>query len=254
MNLHVETRGAGTDIVMLHGWGMHSGIWEDFADALARHYRVTTIDLPGHGRSASLPTPYDLAHVARDVAAHLPASAHVLGWSLGGMIAQQIAFTTPVKVKSLTLVAASPQFVRSDDWPHATPETTLEQFAQALHQDYRATLNRFLALEVQSSDTAREELRTLRQRAFAHGEPRFDALSGGLDILRNENLRPRFAASTIPRLALLGRRDGLVPAAVADDLRQLHPATHVHVVDGAAHAPFLTRPDECVAVIREFLQ
>ncbi len=254
MTLYTETRGAGAHLVLLHGWGMHSGIWGDFAERLARHYRITCVDLPGHGRSTDVLDVYDLEHLAPAVVDKLDGAVHVLGWSLGGMIAQHLAFTRPEKVKSLVLIAASPQFTSSEDWPHATPRSTLEQFARELQDDYRATLNRFLALEVQSSETARDELRLLRQRVFACGEPQFDALRGGLDVLRKDNLRASYAASNVRRLVILGRRDGLVPAGVSNDLVALHPETRIHVVEGAAHAPFLTRPDECATVIQEFLQ
>ena len=49
--IHTETYGLGKPIVLVHGWAMHSGIWRLFARELAKHYQVTLIDLPGHGRS-----------------------------------------------------------------------------------------------------------------------------------------------------------------------------------------------------------
>ena len=51
MSLHVEYEGAGPDLVLLHGWAMHSGIWRDVRERLARHFRLHLVDLPGHGRS-----------------------------------------------------------------------------------------------------------------------------------------------------------------------------------------------------------
>ena len=54
MKLYTETLGAGPDLVLLHGWGLHAGVWESTAAELAKSWRVTLVDLPGHGRS---PTP-----------------------------------------------------------------------------------------------------------------------------------------------------------------------------------------------------
>ncbi len=253
MNLYVETFGAGPDLVMVHGWGMHSGVWSEFAQHLAQHHRVTLIDLPGHGRSSTFPDPYTLALVAQAVLACAPPRAHWLGWSLGGLIAQQVAHFAPQRVAKLVLLASSPQFLRGADWPHAMDPEVLAQFATELQRDYRATVLRFLALEVQGSAAARDELRALRERVFAHGEPQGAALSGALHILRDSNLRAQFASLSQPVLLLLGAQDRLVPAGVAPDITRLLPHAVQHVIAGAGHAPFLSQPALCAQRVTEFL-
>ncbi len=251
--MHVESFGIGPALVMLHGWGMHSGVWGGFAQRLAQHYRVTLIDLPGHGRSTTFPTPYTLATVAHAVLAHAPPSAYWLGWSLGGLIAQHVAYHAPQRVAKLVLLSCSPQFLRSTDWPHAMDAAVLAQFSAELQRDYRATVLRFLALEVQGSAVAREELRALRECVFAHGEPQGAALVGGLNILRDSNLRAQFAALQKPVLVVLGAHDRLVPAEIVQDIARLLPPTVHHVIDGAGHAPFLSQPDVCAQRVTEFL-
>lgn len=253
MTLHFETIGTGPKLVMLHGWGMHSGVWHEFAQRLAQHYQVTLIDLPGHGRSSIFPDPYTLPSIAQTVLECAPSHAHWLGWSLGGVIAQYIADHAPNRVAKLVLIASSPQFLRSADWPHAMEPEVLAQFAAELQRDYRATVLRFLALEVQGSATARNELRALRERVFAHGEPQGAALIGALNILRDSNLRTQFATLQQPVLLLLGAQDRLVPAEVAPDIARLLPEIMQHVVTGAGHAPFLSQPALCAQHVTEFL-
>lgn len=253
MNLYAESFGAGPELVMLHGWGMHSGVWSEFAQHLAQHYRVTLIDLPGHGRSTAFPMPYTLATIAQTVLEHAPAHAHWLGWSLGGLIAQHVAYHSPERITKLVLLASSPQFLRSTDWPHAMDPAVLAQFAAELQRDYRATVLRFLALEVQGSAAARDELRALRERVFAHGEPQSAALRGGLDILRDGNLRGQFAKLSQPVMVLLGAHDRLVPAAAVPDIAQLLPQAVHHVIAHAGHAPFLSQPELCAQCVTEFL-
>jgi pimeloyl-[acyl-carrier protein] methyl ester esterase len=238
---------------MLHGWGMHSGVWGEFAQRLALRHRVTLIDLPGHGRSVTFTEPYTLAMVGQAVSACAPLSAHWLGWSLGGLIAQHVAHCAPDRVAKLVLLASSPQFLRSADWPHAMDVEVLAQFAAELQRDYRSTLLRFLVLEVQGSAAARDELRALRERIFARGEPQGAALTGGLNILRDSNLRPEFAALQQPLLVLLGAQDRLVPAAVALDIAGLLPQAVQHIVTGAGHAPFLSQPALCAQHVTDFL-
>ena len=146
MRLFLQTQGSGPDIVLLHGWGLHSGIWADVATALAPHNRVTRIDLPGHGRNAGTAMAEHLSAVAAQIAAVAPAPAIWIGWSLGGLIALQLALSAPAAVRGLVVVAGSPRFVRDTDWPYAVEDAVLQQFARSLDEDYAATLGRFLAL------------------------------------------------------------------------------------------------------------
>ena len=88
--LHVETAGQGPDLVMLHGWAMHSGIWSSVRDQLAQRYRLHLVDLPGHGRSPA-DEAYSLDRIAQKVAEILPAESIVCGWSLGGQVAIRLA-------------------------------------------------------------------------------------------------------------------------------------------------------------------
>ena len=52
MNLHVDSYGSGAPLLLIHGWGMHGGMWGGVAEQLAEHFRVLVVDLPGHGYSA----------------------------------------------------------------------------------------------------------------------------------------------------------------------------------------------------------
>mgnify|MGYP006204425641 CR=1 FL=1 len=81
------------------------------------------------------------------------------------------------------MLAASPRFVRADDWPAGMDPRVFEGFGEELGRDYRGTLDRFLMLEAQGSDHVREELRLLRAEVFAHGEPGAEVLCEGLRLL-----------------------------------------------------------------------
>ncbi|WP_239689513.1 alpha/beta fold hydrolase [Aquitalea pelogenes] len=91
---------------MLHGWGLHGGVFDRVASQLADHYCVHLVDLPGHGASAPLAR-FDADEVADLVDAQFPFPVQVVGWSLGGLIAQHWAARHPDKVKSLALVATA---------------------------------------------------------------------------------------------------------------------------------------------------
>ena len=81
-SIYCHVIGSGPDVVLLHGWGMHSGVWEDVVENLLDHYRVTLIDLPGHGYSRAVGAGHTLSELAAAVLAVAPPRAAWVGWSL----------------------------------------------------------------------------------------------------------------------------------------------------------------------------
>lgn len=253
MKLQIRVLGSGPDIVLLHGWGLHSGVWESVMQRLAADFRVTLIDLPGHGRSGMPDQDYTLPTLAAAIARVAPPRAVWMGWSLGGMAALQLAIEHPGQVSGLILVAAMPRFVRAPDWPHAMEAEMLETFARALEEDYQGTLQRFLALQTLGGAHGAETLRTLRELAARSQPPHPDALRGGLAILRSADLRPRLGEIACPVQLILGKGDRLVPVAAGATMKERLPGRRLHVIKGAGHAPFLSHPDEFLEVVNEFL-
>ena len=250
--LFAKSSGSGTELVLLHGWGMNGDVWDTVAAPLAEGGRVTTLDLPGHGRSGTLDD-YCLPAQAAHIADSLPPRSVLIGWSLGGLIAQQLALDFPRRIEALVLVASSPRFVCGDDWPEAMQAGILESFATELKTDYARTINRFLAIQALGGEHARDELRLLRERVFRHGEPRPAALAGGLDILMRADLRARLPALRCPVLLVSGERDTLFPLAAARRTRALLHDARLEVIAGAGHAPFLSHPGAFLETLQAFL-
>lgn len=247
MSLHRRSLGRGPDLVMLHGWGLHGGIFDGIARALACTWRVTLIDLPGHGRSRGVPPVADLSGLAAAVARAAPRRACWLGWSLGGLVALQYALDAPREPVGLILVSASPRFVSDGDWPGVDPET-LQGFAAGLDADYLNTLRRFLALQIQGCEHGAGLLRDLR-REMMRFPPAPEALRIGLALLRDTDLRPRLGDLAAPTLLLCGDRDRIVPPRAVTAAARLMPASRLHCITGAGHAPFLSHPDEFITAV-----
>jgi pimeloyl-[acyl-carrier protein] methyl ester esterase len=252
MKLHTETSGTGPDLVLIHGWGLHGGIWETLLPLLEPHLRVTVVDLPGHGHSgwrgqAGLPA------FADAVLDSVPEQAAWLGWSLGGLVALQAALARPERIGALLLLASTPSFVRRPGWQSAMLPALLDTFASELEADFERTLGRFLALQVHGSRHAGEVLRQLRAGMLRRGQPDPAALGAGLGMLRDTDLRADCAAIDCPALVLAGERDTLVPAAAARATAALLPQGHIHMIAGGGHAPFLSAPGEVAGAVRDFL-
>ena len=249
--VHVETAGAGSPLVLIHGFAMHGGVFAPLVPALAQRHRVHVVDLPGHGASAPV-APYDLAMLASALDRATEDEEQplaLLGWSLGGTVALEFARTRPARVRRVVLVATTPSFVARPDWPHAMAPATLARFGDELRVAYRATLLRFLTLQVQGSDEGRRTLAELRERLFARGDPDPRQLDAALSVLRDADLRPSLPGVRAPALVIGGARDALVPLAATKALAAALPNAAHRTIDGAAHAPFLSHPAAFAAAL-----
>jgi pimeloyl-[acyl-carrier protein] methyl ester esterase len=254
MSLHVEVTGSGTPLVMLHGWGMHGGVWTDAVQKLAADFQVHNVDLPGHGQSPWIENRgLGIEDWVDVLTAQFTDPINVCGWSLGGIIAQHWAAREPEKVRCLILVNSTPCFAVREDWAFGMPQETLAQFAAELEKNHAATLRRFLALQVRGSEGERELLGALRDKLFSRGEPHLDALRGGLAILRDADLRGVLPQIAQPTLVIAGERDKLTPPEASHYLAQSLPQAREVVVAGAAHASFLSHPEIFIEQVKNFL-
>jgi pimeloyl-[acyl-carrier protein] methyl ester esterase len=232
---------------------MNAAVWADFAARLAQAYRVTRIDLPGHGNS-----PFDgrkqLAGWAQACLDAAPDRAVWIGWSLGSMLCLQSALLAPSRIEAVIVLAGMPRFVQATDWRYAMAPKTLEQFIQALQRDHRQTLERFLALQMLNCDHGAQLLRRLKSLLRERPEPQPEALQVGLALLKTADLRAQLPQLACPTTWIYGNRDTLAPAKATADLRQWLPEAAMHIVEGAAHAPFLSHPHETHQLILSALE
>ncbi|BFT83590.1 pimeloyl-ACP methyl ester esterase BioH [Enterobacter sp. SES19] len=244
-----QTVGTGNcHLVLLHGWGLNAEIWHCIREELASHFTLHLVDLPGFGRSRGYGA-LSLDEMAQQVLDAAPQNAVWLGWSLGGLVASQVALSRPDRVQALVTVASSPCFSAQDAWPGIKPEV-LAGFQQQLSEDFQRTVERFLALQTMGTETARKDARTLKQTVLSLPMPEVEVLNGGLELLKTVDLREPLAALTLPHLRIYGYLDGIVPRKVVPLLDSLWPNSESQIVAKAAHAPFISHPAEfCSALI-----
>ena len=250
--LHVQLIGRGPPLVLLHGWAMHGGVFAPLVERLQATRTLHVVDLPGHGHSRDCDVPLTLEGATQVVLDVVPV-APWCGWSLGGLLALHAANTRPQRVPALMMLCATPKFVRSDDWPQGMPVEVFRSFADGLRDDWRGTLERFIALEAFGSDHARDELRMLQQDVFARGEPAPRVLADGLSLLENSDLRASLPTLDVPSLWLSGRRDRLVDPRAMQQASSATPNARHAQVEHAGHAPFLTHADVVARHLLDFL-
>ncbi|MGM0481928.1 MAG: pimeloyl-ACP methyl ester esterase BioH [Pseudomonadota bacterium] len=244
--------GAGEDVVVLHGWGMNANVWQPLMAKLGADKRVTAIDLPGFGESNDELFSDDLHQVSKALLAVLPRRFHLLGWSLGGLVATDMALQAPDRVATLATVASSPCFVEQPQWPGIKPGV-LQQFQRQLSKDFKQTVERFLAVQAMGSPHAKEQIKQVRQWVFSKPMANADSLRNGLTLLQDTDLRARLADLTMPFCRFYGRLDSLVPAATIPLVNDLVPASDAILYPQCAHMPFVSATDDFSRHYHQFL-
>ncbi|MFT5161901.1 MAG: pimeloyl-[acyl-carrier protein] methyl ester esterase [Alteromonadaceae bacterium] len=238
-------------MVLLHGWGLNSGVWDFVLPQLEQLFDVHRIDLPGFGfNNHKQLDRYDLIGLAELIAPLCPAGSVLAGWSLGGLVASQLALQYPGHFSSLCLIASTPCFVEQKSWKGIKPQV-LNSFAKALCDDSEKTVARFLAIQAMGSASAREDVKWLKQAVITGGSPKAEALSGGLAILQQIDLRPQLATLTIPIKGIYGRLDSLVAVESVSKLADSLADFEYQVLHQASHAPFISHRDEFIDALKQ---
>ncbi|MCM2680905.1 pimeloyl-ACP methyl ester esterase BioH [Echinimonas agarilytica] len=243
----VSRVGTGPNLVLLHGWGMNSAVFQELVDALQQQYCCSLIDLPGFGDQPECEAASSIDAWLEQLLPQLPERAIWLGWSLGGLLVQRAAQCYPERIIGQLLVASSPYFqaVTQQSWRGIKPEV-LALFAEQLSHDPNQTIERFLAIQAMGSETLKSDIKSLRAQVLSKPSPSQSALADGLSFLAKVDYRNVDTLSQPPAAWLLGRKDGLVPKALATWLREYRPHQPVTVFAASSHAPFISQLGDTV--------
>ncbi|MDH3220190.1 MAG: alpha/beta fold hydrolase [Gammaproteobacteria bacterium] len=234
------------NLIMLHGWGMNSFVF----DPLQRQLTVRDMLLPALPGYPGSPwqLQFDFERQLERMAADLP-PGQLLGWSLGGTYAIELAARYPHKFSALTLVACNPCFVAGEGWRCAVEASVFDAFGEALAGDRARALRRFIALQMQGEAQGRALSRSLWEGLAEAGVPDSAALGFGLELLRNHDARPALGRVSQPITLVLGQLDALVPFALIKQIADVAPAIRVESVAGAAHALIFSHPSQVAALL-----
>ena len=225
-----------TPMTFLHGWGQSRQIWYQqmiaFPDALF-------LNLPGHGGSEE----HD--DWIKAIAEQLPASPSIIvGWSLGGIHAIQLALKHPEKVSGLALISTTPSFCDRTDWDHGCQQQTFDAFESGVLENSPKTMSRFFMLMLQGDAISRSDYNQIAKAGIDKNHPPTQAtLTKGLNHLATTDLREAISSIPTPTLVMHGTQDAIIPTAAGAWLAKRLPHPTWQAFEGCGHAPFLTHPE-----------
>ena len=250
VTLNTLDEGRGDAVIFLHGLGSCGEDWIFQTVHFCAIYRVVAPDLRGHGRSSKPAGPYSIALFASDVAALLAAlsieRAHVVGLSLGGLVAQQMALDFPERVRSLALTSAFAHLLSAD----------VRRLAQLA---WRGILSLVLPLERSAPIVAKSLFPFPHQAALRHTAAARIAANdraayrSSIAAIRRFDSRRRLHRITCPTLIVSGDRDRTVPRSLQSRLAQGIPGARWEIVRDSGHATPIDQPDAYNALLESFL-
>lgn len=267
---YCEPQKKSIPLVLLHGWGLNSAIWQPMISNLPAEFtdffHIITVDLPGFGINTNKSiSPYSLANICESIANTLDQPAIYVGWSLGGLVATEMALKFPEKVLGLITVASTPRFTEqtSEELLDGKKETQLEwpgikarvlsAFHQQLHEDAVKTINGFLKLQAMGSPHVRQDIKLISKLVFQHELASKDTLDVSLNLLEISDYRLQLINIQKPFLRLYGSADSLVPKSVIGQVAKLAKNSEQHIFERASHAPFISHLDDFTNVLTSWL-
>ncbi len=244
--------GSGPNLVFLHGWGTNSAVWRSVSAALVKHFCVVNIDLPGYKKNAGFPADSLIDHV-KAIARSTPPQTAVCAWSLGGQIALRWACDFPTQVSRLILVGTTAKFCNGPGWEQGSNQDEFHSFAAQLEYAPVKILKTFFSLVALGDVNTKRIANILKTFMSSSDAPNFSVLQRGLDLLATTDVRAIVSKVKQSSLLIHGANDRVCPIAAAQWLARAMPKASLHTFDDCGHAPFLSQPNNFVAIVKEYL-
>jgi pimeloyl-ACP methyl ester carboxylesterase len=255
MKIAWERHGSGDPLLLIHGLGYARWGWEPVLPGLAERFDVILLDNRGIGESDAPPGPYTAVEMATDAIQVLDEAgverAHVVGTSLGGMVAQELALAHPGRVDKLVLACTTPGGPRA----HPMPEVTVRLIAEAVMLEPAVALRRFVENALSPATVAeRPELveRIMEHRLRTPQPP--DAWAAQASAGASFDAYDRVTGISAPTLVVTGTDDAVVDPRNSDLLAQLLTDWDNAFFPGLGHLFFWESPEGFVHAVTSFIE
>ena len=250
--LRYDRAGAGPTVLLIHGWLGNRSFWERQVAALRDRYTVVTVDLRGHGESSPPRTGYTMAGMAADLEQLVRAigaqKVALVGWSMGGLIAQELARRLGDRVTALVLVGTTAGALTDPKNPHGNPALA-EEMRKGVAEDFRAFVRTFAPTLFKAGAASPLVAWTTGQlqRTPPH------VAQACLESILSVDLRDKLSALKVPTLVIHGRHEATFPVAMAEEMKKGIPGAQLVIFEESAHSPHLEEPERFNEVVGAFL-
>jgi 3-oxoadipate enol-lactonase len=254
IELYYEVHGSGEPLLLIMGLSGHTMAWLFQTSALAQHYQVIVFDNRGAGQSEAPEGPYSIRQMAEDAAGLLDhlgiARAKVVGWSMGGMIAQELALNYPEKVERLVLMASVAHVPET-----SRPWLTFGEQARAQELDPRGLVLWSLPWMFTAAFMTQPEMveAALNQSALDPFPITAQGFSGQAAACRAHNALDRLDTIATPTLVLVGAEDILTPPAYSREMAERIPGARLQILERCGHGMPIEFPQVVNAALLAFL-
>ena len=253
VSLRYDRAGSGPAVLLIHEWACNRTFWERQVQALRDRHTVIAVDLRGHGESSPPRSGYTIARLADDLE-HLVRTLAVprialVGWSMGGMVALELATRLRERASVLVLVGGTAGGLTDPKNPLRIDPARVATFTQELRADCRTFLRGY-APSFFKRGTESPLL------AWASGQMQKTAPHVAevcLDALLAFDARPVARGLAVPAAILHGRSDGVFPLAHGEALANAIPGARLTVFEDSGHSPHLEEPDAFNAALGALL-
>jgi len=251
--LYYERRGSGEPLLLIHGLGGHSMHWgEPFLSQLEGDFELIPFDNRGAGQSTAGSEDFTIADLAGDTLGLLDAlevdRAHVLGISMGCMVAQELALRAPARVITLTLGGTSPGGTQAK----ATSQEVVQELTAAVFSGDKDWMLRTGYEIVVSPEFAADPANYAAFSEAARQHPaELQLLMSQYAAVNGHDVYARLRAISVPTLVIHGTADRMLEATNGDLIASLIPDARLELFDGVGHLFYLERPEESARLVRQ---
>ena len=255
IHLYYEQHGSGPDLLLIGGLSSDHQVWKSTVRFLSSHFRILIFDNRGAGQTDTPDYPYSIDMMAEDVLALMDSlaikKAHILGHSMGGAIAQQIALSAPEKINKLVLVSTRDKISAIGDLLFATREKlqAIGVSADLLAEYVMPFLfsETFLKNTVNVKGFAQWTLQNAHPQSAIGFKNQFHAS-------RSRDFTAQLHRISAPNLVIVGMEDILVPMHYAENFSKSLKNSHFIAIPDCAHMPHVEKSALFVETVRAFLE
>jgi pimeloyl-ACP methyl ester carboxylesterase len=250
IEVHYEEHGSGMPLLLICGIPAVLGDWGPIPRGLRGKRRIISFDNRGSGETTATAAPYSMEQLAGDAVGLLDhlhiGRADVFGFSMGGMIAQEMALRWPHRVDRLILGCTNPGLENSAPEPRETAK------AFAMETDDWGERMRALAPFAFREDIDPQQLADFVEKKTGDVQSP-EGYRGQIAAVRGHETYDRLGEIASPTMVITGSRDRVIPALNSDVLAEAIPGARLEILEGAGHLFFIEEPERTIELVEDFL-